>query len=100
MCLSLKGPSVCEKRLVGDAFPGRNARRLGVPALQDGRRPFAVAAKALVLPVAHDAGRLWPRNSIGKANGTIRVATFGPVIDAGAADFETVNRELEDAGLR
>ena len=22
--------------------------------------------------------------------------TFGPVIDAGAADFETVNRELED----
>ena len=56
---------------------------------------FAVAAKALVLPVAHDAGRLWPRNSIGKTSGTIHV-TFGPVIDAGAADFETVNRELED----
>ena len=56
---------------------------------------FAVAAKALVLPVAHDAGRLWPRNSIGKTSGTIHV-TFGPVIDAGAADFETVNRVLED----
>ena len=55
----------------------------------------AVAAKALILPVAHDAGRLWPRNSIGKTSGTIHV-TFGPVIDAGADDFETVNRELED----
>lgn len=55
---------------------------------------FAVATEAKVLPVAHDAGRLWPRNSIGKTPGVIHVA-FGPVIDTAGKTHAQVNAEVE-----
>lgn len=55
---------------------------------------FAVATGAAVLPVAHDAGRLWPRNSIAKTPGVVHVA-FGAVIDPAGKTHVEVNQAVE-----
>ncbi len=55
---------------------------------------FAVATGVPVLPVAHDAGRLWPRNSIAKSPGVIHVA-IGPVIEVEGKSFTAVNEAVE-----
>ena len=61
---------------------------------KSGGARFAVATGVPVLPVAHDAGRLWPRNSIAKTPGVIHVA-IGPVIEAAGRDFADVNATVE-----
>jgi len=51
---------------------------------------LAVAAGAPVVPVAHNAGLLWPRNAFLKRPGTVTVR-IGPPIDAANRDAKTVN---------
>lgn len=55
---------------------------------------FAAATGADVLPVAHDAGRLWPRNSVGKTPGVIHVV-FGPVIPAEGKSFQDIHQATQ-----
>ena len=55
---------------------------------------LAVRTGAPVIPVAHNAGELWPRNAFIKKAGTITVR-FGPAIDpAGLTDSE-LNERVE-----
>jgi len=48
-----------------------------------------------VLPIAHNAGTIWGRNSFVKYPGTITVS-IGPVIDPAGMAPEDVNRKAED----
>ena len=47
-----------------------------------------------VLPVAHNAGDFWPRNSFIKYPGTIEIA-IGPLIDSGGRSAADINRLAE-----
>jgi len=51
---------------------------------------LAVSAGAPVVPVAHNAGLLWPRNAFLKRPGTVTVR-IGPPIEAANLDAKTVN---------
>jgi 1-acyl-sn-glycerol-3-phosphate acyltransferase len=51
---------------------------------------LASASGALVVPVAHNAGLLWPRNAFLKRPGTVTVR-IGPPIDAANRDPKTIN---------
>jgi 1-acyl-sn-glycerol-3-phosphate acyltransferase len=66
------------------------------------RRPYqlggawlAAAAGAPVVPVAHNAGLLWPRNAFLKRAGMVTVR-IGPAIDAGNHDPKSINRLAEE----
>lgn len=48
-----------------------------------------------VLPVAHNAGDLWPRNSFIKRPGTIELR-FGPIIESVGRSAAEINRLAED----
>lgn len=48
-----------------------------------------------VLPVAHDAGDFWPRNSFIKRPGTIELR-FGPVIESAGRSATEINRLAEN----
>lgn len=68
------------------------------------RRPYqlggawlASAAGAPVVPVAHNAGLLWPRNAFLKRPGTVTVR-IGPSIDAANRDPKTLN-DLAEAWI-
>jgi 1-acyl-sn-glycerol-3-phosphate acyltransferase len=65
------------------------------------RRPYqlggawlAAASGAPVVPVAHNAGLVWPRNAFLKRPGTVTVR-IGPSIDASNRDPKTVNELAE-----
>ncbi len=65
------------------------------------RRPYqlggawlAAASGAPVVPVAHNAGLLWPRNAFVKRAGTVTVR-IGPIIDAANRDPKTINALAE-----
>jgi 1-acyl-sn-glycerol-3-phosphate acyltransferase len=58
---------------------------------------LAVASGAPVVPVAHNAGLLWPRNAFLKRPGTVTVR-IGPPIEAANRDAKTVN-ELAKAWI-
>ena len=51
---------------------------------------LAAASGAPVVPVAHNAGLLWPRNAFLKRSGTVTVR-IGPPIEAANRDPKTVN---------
>jgi len=51
---------------------------------------LASASGAPVVPVAHNAGLLWPRNAFLKRSGTVTVR-IGPPIDATDRDPKTIN---------
>jgi len=55
---------------------------------------LAAAAGAPVVPVAHNAGLLWPRYAFLKHPGTITVR-IGPAIDPAGRDPKTINRLAE-----
>ncbi|TXG81693.1 MAG: 1-acyl-sn-glycerol-3-phosphate acyltransferase [Thermomicrobiales bacterium] len=55
---------------------------------------LAVQANSHVVPVAHNAGELWPRNAFVKRPGLITVS-IGPAIDATGLTAEEVNRRAE-----
>lgn len=48
-----------------------------------------------VVPIAHNAGECWPRNSFIKKPGLITVS-IGPAIDTTGLDAEEVNRRVQD----
>ena len=47
-----------------------------------------------ILPVAHNAGRCWPKNSVAKIPGTIDVVV-GPLIETRGRDPHEVTAEVE-----
>jgi 1-acyl-sn-glycerol-3-phosphate acyltransferase len=63
-------------------------------AYQPGGAWLAVASGAPVVPVAHNAGTLWPRNAFLKRAGTVTVR-IGPPIDTANRDPQTVNAMAE-----
>lgn len=67
-------------------LPGQ-ARRFGVSGAA-----LAKAAGCPVVPVAHNAGDFWPRRSLIKRPGVIRVV-IGPPIDTTALDHEQITRQ-------
>lgn len=69
--------------------PGQRGR------YQPGGAWLAVNAGATVLPVAHDAGYCWPRNSFLKYPGLITVS-IGPAIAAAGLEPSELNRRVED----
>jgi 1-acyl-sn-glycerol-3-phosphate acyltransferase len=60
-------------------------------AYQIGGAWLAAASGAPVVPVAHNAGALWPRYAFLKRPGTITVR-IGPPIDSSGRDPATINR--------
>jgi len=65
------------------------------------RRPYqlggawlAADSGAPVVPVAHNAGLFWPRNSFTKRPGTVTVR-IGPAIESAQRDAQTINRMAE-----
>lgn len=65
-------------------------------------KKYGISAAALaheagvpVVPVAHNAGDLWPRRSLLKRPGLIRVV-IGPAIDGGAQSPKETNRLVQD----
>ena len=65
------------------------------------RRPYqlggawlAAASGAPVVPVAHNAGRVWPRNAFLKHPGTVTVR-IGPAIETAQRDPKTINSMAE-----
>ncbi len=63
-------------------------------AYQLGGAWLAAASGAPVVPVAHNAGLLWPRNAFLKRPGTVTVR-IGPTIEAAHRDPKTINRLAE-----
>ncbi len=66
------------------------------------RRPYqlggawlAADSGAPVVPVAHNAGLVWPRNAFLKRPGTVTVR-IGPAIDPAQRDAQTINRLAEE----
>lgn len=56
---------------------------------------LAVQSGVPVVPVAHNSGYLWPRNSLVKYPGKITVS-IGPAIDPGGLQAEELNRKVEE----
>jgi len=61
---------------------------------QPGGAWLAAAAAAPVVPVAHNAGKLWPRNSFLKYPGEVTVR-IGPAIDSAGRSPEDINALAE-----
>jgi 1-acyl-sn-glycerol-3-phosphate acyltransferase len=55
---------------------------------------LAAASGAPVVPVAHNAGLVWPRNAFVKRPGTVTVR-IGPPIEPGERDAKTINHLAE-----
>lgn len=62
---------------------------------RSGGAVLAVETGAPVVPVAHNAGRFWPKNSFVKHPGTITVSV-GPAIATQGRDAAEVIRDVED----
>ncbi|HSO06851.1 MAG TPA: lysophospholipid acyltransferase family protein, partial [Pelomicrobium sp.] len=62
---------------------------------RSGGAVLAVETGAPVVPVAHNAGRVWPKNSFVKHPGTVTVS-IGPPIATPGRDAADVIREVED----
>lgn len=56
---------------------------------------LAVRTGAPVVPIAHNAGECWPKNSFIKKPGMVTVS-IGPAIDTTGLDAEEVNRRVQD----
>jgi 1-acyl-sn-glycerol-3-phosphate acyltransferase len=63
-------------------------------AYQLGGAWLAAASGAPIVPVAHNAGRVWPRNAFLKRPGTVTVR-IGPAIEPASRDPKTINRLAE-----
>ena len=73
----------------GTRMPPGQTRRYGVSGAL-----LAAETGALLVPVAHDAGRYWPRRGWRKRPGTIRVV-IGPPVSATGRDPREVNQEVQ-----
>jgi 1-acyl-sn-glycerol-3-phosphate acyltransferase len=56
---------------------------------------LAAETGKLIIPVAHNAGRYWPRRGLLKKRGTIRVVIGEPVAPGGR-DVRQVNRQIQE----
>ena len=74
----------------GTRMPLGETRRYGVSGTL-----LAARAGRLVVPVAHDAGRYWPRRGLLKKEGTIRVV-IGKAVDPAGREVREVNTEIQD----
>ncbi len=61
---------------------------------QPGGGMLALKSQCPILPVAHNAGHFWPKNSFRKWPGTIKMV-IGPVIEPGAKSAADITREVE-----
>ena len=68
------------------------AIRRRIPASEARRQPWLAGAP--IVPVAHNAGRVWPRNAFLKHPGTVTVR-IGPPIDTVNRDAKTLNALVE-----
>ena len=73
----------------GTRMPPGETRRYGVSGAL-----LAAETGKLLVPVAHDAGRYWPRRGWRKRPGTIRVV-IGPPVSAVGRDPREVNQEVQ-----
>jgi len=73
----------------GTRMPPGETRRYGVSGAL-----LARETGRLLVPVAHDAGRFWPRRGLRKKRGTIRVV-IGPPVSAVGRDPREVNQEVQ-----
>jgi 1-acyl-sn-glycerol-3-phosphate acyltransferase len=55
---------------------------------------LAAECGKLIVPVAHNAGRFWPRRGLLKKPGTVRVS-IGPPIQAAGRDAREINEEAQ-----
>jgi 1-acyl-sn-glycerol-3-phosphate acyltransferase len=69
--------------------PGE-ARRYGLSGAL-----LAQATGRPIVPVAHDAGRYWPRRGLYKRPGTIRVVIGEPIETAGRDDAREITAEVQ-----
>jgi 1-acyl-sn-glycerol-3-phosphate acyltransferase len=74
----------------GTRMPAGETRRYGVSGAL-----LAASANVCVVPVAHDAGRYWPRRGLMKKPGVIRVV-IGKPVPASGRDVREVNAEVQD----
>ena len=56
---------------------------------------LAVATNASVIPVAHNSGRVWPRNSFLKYPGLVTIS-IGPLISSAGKSGDQLNAEVEE----
>ena len=73
----------------GTRMPRGETRRYGVSGAL-----LSAETGALLVPVAHDAGRYWPRRGWRKRPGTIRLV-IGPPVSARGRDPREVNQEVQ-----
>jgi 1-acyl-sn-glycerol-3-phosphate acyltransferase len=73
----------------GTRMPPGETRKYGISGAL-----LASQLDALIVPVAHDAGYYWPRRSLWKKPGTIRVV-IGPPIEAAGRDPREINAEAQ-----
>jgi 1-acyl-sn-glycerol-3-phosphate acyltransferase len=67
---------------------GRRARD------KTGTARLAIAMQAPILPIAHNAGWLWPKGILGKRPGTITLS-IGKPIEPGTMDAAALMRAVE-----
>lgn len=76
-------------------YPEGTRIRAGTRArYKTGGARLALALDAPLLPVAHNAGYLWPKGLLGKRPGTITMSIGAPMAPAGR-DAATLTREVE-----
>lgn len=63
-------------------------------AYQKGGARLAVSTEALIIPIAHNAGRLWPKNSFLKFPGKV-IISIGPIITTQDKNSAIVIKEVE-----
>jgi 1-acyl-sn-glycerol-3-phosphate acyltransferase len=77
-------------------YPEGTRIRAGTRArYKTGGARLALALDTPMLPVAHNAGYLWPKGILGKRPGTITLSIGAPIAPAGR-DAATLTREVEE----
>jgi 1-acyl-sn-glycerol-3-phosphate acyltransferase len=74
----------------GTRMPDGETRRYGVSGTL-----LAAETGVMVVPVAHNAGRYWPRRGLRKKPGRIRVV-IGPPVSPKGRDVRVVNEEVQN----
>ncbi len=76
-------------------YPEGTRIRAGTRAkYKTGGARLAIEMRTPILPVAHNAGYLWPKGILGKKAGTLTVS-IGKPIDPDAKDVQELTREVE-----
>jgi 1-acyl-sn-glycerol-3-phosphate acyltransferase len=76
-------------------YPEGTRIRAGTRAkYKTGGARLAIEMGVPILPVAHNAGWLWPKGTLGKKPGTITLS-IGPPIVPGNKDAATLTQEVE-----